>query len=65
MQPPIEVPFRFYTLNTQLHDFYEKEFLIHTSTEQPQYDEGDDDRQDYWDNIGIEEYYNVENMMEG
>ena len=65
LQPPIEVPFKFYTLNTQLHDFYQKEFLIHTSTEQPQYDEGDDDGQVYWDNMGVEEYHNVENMIEG
>ena len=65
LQPPIVVPFKFYTLNTQLHDFYQKEFLIHTNTEQPQCDEGDDDGQVYWNNMGVEEYHNVENMIEG
>ena len=61
----MEVPFKFFTLHTQLHDFYKKEYLIHTSKEVPYDDEGGDDGHDYWKNMGSEEYHNVENMMEG
>ena len=66
LRPYMEVPFRFHTAHSQLLNFYEEEYTIHTSREVPQDDDDHgDDGHNYWDDMGDEEYHNVVNMMEG